>query len=152
MIERQFLMDAIAAGQTYMIPERFDKAVKLIRSALAKTELSIVGELDTTETLRSEFGKNPERSTILFVDCPLAVFEAQALDRAAAVFFPLHVFVWGDGDRTSASAFSSAGLFDNRLPLGSADPIKRLEDRISVALKSVLARSGANDQEEGNGK
>jgi uncharacterized protein (DUF302 family) len=137
-------MNALAAGQTYMIAERFDKAVKMIRSALAETELSVVGEFDTTETLGKEPGKKAERSRILLVDCPLLVFEAQALDRAAGVFFPLHVFVWADGDRTQISTLNPTVLFDVRLPLGAAAPMEGLQARVTMALELVSIRTGAN--------
>ena len=135
-------MNALGAGQTYMLSERFDKAVKLIRRALDEAELSVVGEFDTTGT----FGAEPSR--ILLVDCPLLVFEAQALDRAAGVFFPLHVLVWGDGDRTQVSTLSSGGFFDVRLPSGAAGPIERLQARVSTALESVLFRADPNHRKE----
>jgi uncharacterized protein (DUF302 family) len=145
-------MNTIAEGQTYMIGERFDKAVKLIRSALAETRLSVVGELNTEAAFGKEPGKKPQRSRIFYVDCPLIAFEAQALDRAAAVFFPLHVFVRADGDRTLASAMSSADLFDVRLPLGAAGPLEKLQARVGLALESVLVRTGASTHGQRGGE
>jgi uncharacterized protein (DUF302 family) len=143
-----FRMKALAVEQTYVISEPFDKAVKLIRSALAETELGVVGEFDTTEA----FGKDPEKkskqSRILLVDCPLLVFEAQALDRSAGVFFPLHVLVRADADRTQVSTVSSRELFDVRLPSGATDPMDSLQARVALALESVLRRMGANHHEE----
>lgn len=144
-------MDALATGQTFTIPERFGKAVKLIRGALAQTDLSVVGEFDTTGAFGEEPGKKVEQSRVLLVDCPLLVFEAQALDRAAGVFFPLHVLVWADGDRTQVSTASSGALFDVRLPLGAAGPMERLQARVTMALESVLFRAGSN-QYEGRGE
>jgi uncharacterized protein (DUF302 family) len=137
-------MNALAAGQTYMVGERFEKAVKLIRSALAERELSVAGEFDVTETFGREPGKKAGRSRILLVDSPLLVFEALALDRAAGVFFPLHVLVRADGDRTQVSTVNPAGLFDVRLPLGAAYPIERLQAHVTLALESVLLRVSAN--------
>jgi uncharacterized protein (DUF302 family) len=145
-------MNALGVGQTHMISERFDKAVKLIRSALAETELSVVGEFDTTGAFGKEPGKKPEQSRILLVDCPLVVFEAQALDRSAGVFFPLHVLVWADGGRTQVSTVSSCELFDVRLPLGAANPMERLQARVSMALESVSFRAGANHREARGGE
>lgn len=143
-------MNAPGAGQTYMIAERFDKAVKLIRSALAATELSVVGELDTTGTLGTEPGKKAEQSRILLVDCPLLVFEALALHRAAGVFFPLHVLVRADAGRTHVSTVNPAGIFDVRLPLGATEPMERLRARITLALESVLRRVGADHHRHGD--
>jgi len=141
-------MSAFAIGQTYVIWERFDKAVKLIRNALAEGELSVVGEFDTTGAFRQGNGEKAKQSRILLVDCPLLVFEAQALDRAAGVFFPWHVFVWADGERTQASMASPGGLVDARLPLGAAGPMERLQARVTMALQSVLSRTGSNHREE----
>lgn len=138
-------MNAIAYGQTFVIPERFDKVLKLIRSALAETELSIAGEFDSTEGLNGELGKKAVRSRILLVDCPLLVFEALALDRASAVFFPLHILVSAAGDRTQVSAINPAGLFDARLPVGAAEPMEKLHARIAMALESALLRSAASN-------
>jgi uncharacterized protein (DUF302 family) len=142
-------MNALEAGQTYTIAERFDKAVRLIRGTLADAELSVAGEFDTTGTFGKERGKEAEPSRILLVDCPLVVFEAQALDRAAGVFFPLHVLVWADGGRTQVSTASSAGLFDVRLPSGAAGPIQRLQARVARALEAVLVPARAIARNEG---
>jgi uncharacterized protein (DUF302 family) len=140
-------MNALAAVQTYMIAERFDKAVKLIRSALADMELSVVGELDATDAFGRAPGRKAERSRILLVDCPLLVFEALALDRAAGVFFPSHILVSADGDRTRVSTVNPAVLFDVRLPLGAAGPMESLQARVTLALESVLLQAGANHNE-----
>lgn len=142
-------MNGLALGQTYTISERFDKAVKRIRRALVETELSVVSEFDTTGLLGEEPGKKGGQSRILLVDCPLLVFEAQALDRAAGVFFPLHVLIWADGERTKVSAASSGELFDARLPLGAAGPMERLQARVALALESVLFRADPNHHHRG---
>ena len=137
-------MNATAVGLTYMIAELFDKVLKMIRGALAETEVSVVGEFDPAEALDGELRKNAVRSRMLFVDCPLLVFEAVALDRAAAVFFPLHILVSAAGDRTQVSVVNPAGLFDARLPIGAAEPMKRLKARVTLALESVLLQSAAH--------
>jgi hypothetical protein len=53
-----------ASSQTYVIAEEFEKALKLVRHALAECELSITGELDTTESLNRDSRKKqrPTRS------------------------------------------------------------------------------------------
>ncbi len=142
-------MNALTAGQTYSVAERFDKAVKLIRSALADSELSVVGEFDTGGTSGKEPGLTAERCRILLVDCPLLVFEAQVLDRAAGVFFPLHVLVRADRGRTQVSTVNPAGLFNVRLPLGVAAPMERLHARVTLALESVVLHSGNNHHKQG---
>ena len=142
-----FHMTAFAVGQTFVISERFDKAVRLIRDALAEVELSVVGEFDTIWAFEEEPGKKAKQRRILLVDCPWLVFEAQALDRAAGVLLPLHVLVWADGDRTQVSTVSLCEIFDVRLPLGAAGPMERLQARVTMALESVVFRTGPNHYE-----
>jgi Domain of unknown function DUF302 len=120
--------------QTYTLPHRFPRALKLIRGALAGMDLEIAGE----------FGNgDPRPSRTLLVDCPLLMFEALALDRAAAVFFPLHVLVAANGDSTEVSIVDPARLLQARLPIGSADPLDRLVGRIELALESLSRQPSA---------
>lgn len=137
-------MNTTTAGLTYMIAEGFDKSLRLIRGALADSELSVVGEIDSADVLNREPGEKAVRSRILFVDCPLLLFQALALDRAAAVFFPLHILVSAAGERTQVSVVNPSSLFDARLPVGAAEPMEKLEARVTLALESVLLRSGRN--------
>lgn len=136
-------MNEVAAEQTYMLAERFDKALKTIRSAVAGMDLEVAGEIDVADLLLHHPG-TAARSRILLVDCPVLMFEALALDRAAAVFFPLHIFVSAAGSQTFVSLINPAGLVDARLPVGAASPIERLQVRIAQALESASRRSEAN--------
>src|SRR4051794_499110 len=124
-------MNAVAARQTYTIAERFDKALKTIRCAVAAGSLEGAGEFAVDQILQPS-GTAP-RSRIFPVDCPVLVFEALALDRAAALFFPIHVLVSSAGDQTSASLLNPAELFDARLPAGAAEPMERLQARVAEA-------------------
>jgi hypothetical protein len=67
------------------------------------------------------------------------VFEGLALDRAAGVYFPLHVLLASDGVRTHVSTVKLSGVFDARLPAGAAEPLERLEARVARALESLVA-------------
>ena len=141
-------MNATASGQTYVVTERFHRATALIHRALNEWELSVVCEFDATRLYREDRGNKSEPSKILLVDSSLLAFEAQALDRAALVFFPLHVFVGADGDLTRVSVASSSDLFDSRLPLGVASPMEKLQNRVSQALESVVAQSETDRMRE----
>ena len=90
-------MNAVAAGHTYVIEERFDKALKLVRAALTAGDLEIVGEMDMPTNWPGQSRQRPPRCRVLLVDCPLLLFEGLALDRAAGVYFPLHVLMASDG-------------------------------------------------------
>ena len=135
-------MHAVSAGQSYVIEERLEKALKTIRSALTDVELEVAGEFDVTVLLNGAMGP-PARSKILLVDCPLLTFEATALDRAAAVFFPLHLLISGDSERTRVCVTNPMELFDTRVPLGAAEPMDRLLARVTMALEAVRMRSDA---------
>jgi uncharacterized protein (DUF302 family) len=128
--EMQINMDVLAASHTCTIPERLHRALQLIRRALTRSGLSIVREFDA------------EQSRILLVDCPLLAFEAQALHRAAGVFLPLHVLVRCEGDVTLVTTVNPAALFDGKLPSGSAEPVERLYERVSISLLSIKFSEG----------
>ncbi len=118
-------MDVLAASHTYTIPERVHKALQLIRRAITRSGLSIVRDFED------------EQSRVLLVDCPLLAFEAQALHHAAGVFLPLHVLVRSEGNRTLVTTVNPAALFDGKLPLGSAEPVEKLYDRVTESLLSI---------------
>ena len=123
-------MSTLSALDSYVVEARFDKVLKMVRKALAEMELQVAGEVD---------GENESKT--LLVDCPLLLFEALALNRAAAVFFPLHVLVSADGNQTRISVANPMRLLDGRLPVGSANPMNRLMARVEMALESVAKQS-----------
>jgi uncharacterized protein (DUF302 family) len=137
-------MDVQPAENTYVMSERFDKALKTIRSALSEVELDVAEEFDVAGGFDRLAARTQAQSRILLVDCPLLLFEALAFDRASAVFLPLHILVSGDGDRTHISVINPAELFDARLPVGAADPMARLQARVALALESAILQCGAN--------
>jgi len=136
-------VNAGLALQVYMMAERFDRALKLIRGALADMDLDVAVEFDVAGNLGDKEAEIAAPSRILLVDCPLLAFEALALDRAAGVFVPLHVLVSAIGDRTQVSVVNPTALFDARLPVGAAEPVDKLVARVRLALESALQRSGA---------
>ena len=142
-------MNTLSVQQTYVIEERFDKAIRLIRSALERQELSVAGEIDMNPRSDLHLGKKEAASRLLLVDSPLLLFEALALDRAAGVFFPLHLLVSADGDHTHVSFVGAASLFDVRLPAGSSQPLADLRNRITIALESLTPQSSDRRQTGG---
>ena len=125
-------MNASSLEETYVMEEKFDKALKTLRRALADVDLEVAGELDADST--------PPRARILLVDCPLLDFEALALDRASAVFLPIHILVSEVDGHTQVSVVNPTELFDARLPVGIADPMARLRARIVMALEAATPR------------
>lgn len=108
---------------TCFVNTGFERALKRVRAALEANDLEIAGEIN--------MGAEP-RCRVLLVDSPLLVFEGIALDRAAGVYFPLHVVVTADGARTAVS--TAARSSEGRLPVGAAGPIEALEQRVATAL------------------
>jgi uncharacterized protein (DUF302 family) len=130
----------VTAFDTYVVEDRFDRAIKVIRNELFGAHLDVVGELDIEDVLGPNKSNRPP-CMILLVDNPLRVFEALALDRAAAVFLPLHVMVVGISDgRTQVSILDPTRLFDGRFPPGAAGPIGRLVARAELALQVASER------------
>jgi uncharacterized protein (DUF302 family) len=132
-------VETLSAEETYTITEQFDRALKLVRSTLLDHELNISAEFDVTNRFAPESVNRPGPAKLLLVDNPLLLFEALALDRAAAVFVPLHVLVSADGDRTQVVCMDPAVLFDMRLPAGAAQPLERLRKRVTAALDSLVS-------------
>ncbi len=132
-------MNAVAAGQIFLIDSDYEHALRWIRSALAEMELDIAAELD----LAGFFSKPARKKChgrVLLVDCPLLLFEALALDRAAGVYFPAHIVVSADVRRTHVEVVDPTSFGCGRLPAGAADPLARLQARIGMALDTVVQR------------
>ena len=135
-------MNTLSVGQTYLIDAHFDKAIRLIRSALERQELSIAAELEVHGRGDSSRWKKAGLSRLLLVDSPLLLFEALALDKAAGVFLPLHVLVSSDGEQTHVSCVELPDLFEVRVPAGSSRPLSVLRNRIAIALESITSHAG----------
>jgi len=128
-----------AAGHTFVVAKRFDQALKSVRAALLAGNLEIVAEMDMPAAWPGESYDRPARCKLLLVDCPLLVFEALALDRSAGVYFPLHVLLASDGQRTHVSTVNPSGVFPARVPAGAAEPIERLEALAAQAIERLVS-------------
>lgn len=134
-------------GRIYSIPQRYDRALRTIRASLAEADLAIVAELDVSDLPHRYSGRPAARCTILLVDSALLSFEASALDRAGAVFLPLHVLVSGDNQATEVFVANPGEAFHLRLPPGASDPLERLQARVMMAVESAERPAGSNREE-----
>jgi uncharacterized protein (DUF302 family) len=123
-------------GQRYLLPVRFEKALKLLRSALTEMEVEVIQDLDAAKVLGAPLAVST-RARILLVDSPILLLEAIALDRASAVFLPLHILVADNGQETAISVGNAASAHNVRLPAGASGPISRLQSRIALALEGL---------------
>jgi hypothetical protein len=122
-----------------LIPESLDKSLKMLRATLTEMDLDVVGEFAWQAEPR-----HAALSKTLLVNCPLLLFEAAALDRAAAVFFPLHVITCTAGDSTRVAIANPAAWSCRRLPVGAAEPLSRLVARVQLAFATVAERLAAS--------
>jgi uncharacterized protein (DUF302 family) len=128
-------MNLADIAHTGTIAAPFETGLKLVRDALLRAGLSISGELDVPGSLGRDSVSFPTQSRLLYVDSPLWLLEALALDRAAAVFLPLHVLVAEHGPETRVYWNKPAEVFIGRLPIGAALPLDEIQERVAQALK-----------------
>lgn len=130
-------MGIAGTGNTRVIREPFGKSVPVIRRMLLDAGLSVVEEFDVSSASYFQLGIAARSCIVLLVDTPALLFEAIALDRAAAVFLPVHVVISGDRDTSYvhwANPMATSGL---RAPAPSKGPLGDLCARITRALSAL---------------
>ena len=126
-------MNSFGTERTHRIAAPFRKAVRQVRSALAGAGLELAGEWDEADA--------GGRCKVLLVDSPLLLLQALVLDRAAAVYLPVHVVLRSKDGETQAAIVSPAGLPGTRLPTGAAGPIARTQAQITEVLAALETES-----------
>ena len=137
---RRETMTAEPATTVFSIAEPYDKALKLLRETFGKEGLGIPMELDLSARIRRSLGISLAPCRVLFVDCPLLLLQAVALDASAATLLPLHVVVSGAGQRTLVHWREPASAGAASLPAEVKAPIRRLQTRLSEAVSRVGIR------------
>lgn len=130
------------------MPQRFDRALKSIRLALEEMEVDIVGELQLLETPHAAAGASDAVLKIILVSSPMIEFEALALGRAAAIFFPLHMLIAGEREQTRISVVDPVLFFGGSLPAGAGDPMERLFGRVELAMESLTHPASRDSDNE----
>ena len=133
-------MNSEPAVNAYLISEPFERALKVVRDALGRSELSIAAELDVSARIKRELNIGFGPCRILLVDSPCLLLEACTLDRAAAALLPLHLVLCGRGPQTMVHWMSPAGLGGVRLPTGAAAPLMKLESLVARSIQRVAMR------------
>jgi len=131
-----------AAAHTYLIPEPFERALKLLRESLRKEGLSIPMELDLSRRVRRELGVRLLPCKVLCIDSPMVLVEAMAIDPAGAIFLPLHVVVTARGPQTLVHLASPATIRQAEVPVGVKAPLGRLQMRLASILQRLGGRQG----------
>ncbi len=122
---------------SFIIPEPFEKAIKLIRQALREAELKTPMELDVSRRLRRELGIGLGQCRVLCVDCPASVLESMALDRSAGLLLPLHVVVSRRDEWTQVQLPNPASVQGSALTVGAKVSVSNLLARVITAVERV---------------
>jgi uncharacterized protein (DUF302 family) len=125
---------------TLVVQQPLNAALKTIRTALTKQGLEIAAELDLAGRINKALRLNLPPCRVLCVDCPLALLEAIALDRSAAVLLPLHLVVAGQGEVTVVHLLNSTAALYGGLPITARASVSKLQARVAEALESVSTR------------
>ena len=142
-------VNTVPAVQSYRVDKRFEQTLRLVRHALAERQLSIAGEYDIAENLAQDSGRQAIAGKLLLVDSPVLLFECLALDRAAAVFVPVHVLISADGDQTQVVCLEPSSVFEFRLPPGAAQPLEELRNWVALTLESVWQDASPDHRADG---
>jgi len=133
-------MSTEPAVATYVIAEPFERTVKTLREALARSGLNVAAELDVSVRIKHELNLGFTPCRILLVDSPYLLLEAVTVDCAAAVLFPLHIVVSGRGPHTHVHWMHPAAVDGLRLPPGGAVPLAKLLSLVSHTLERIAIR------------
>lgn len=125
------------ATTRFVVPEPFEKALKLIYRSLLDEGLTVPFELNLSGRIRRELGIGLSPCRLLCVDCPLSLVEAMTLDDAAPVFLPLHVVVAARDSHTLVQFLSTNHIANSALPVSAKVPISKLQTRITEALERI---------------
>ena len=125
---------------TLIMQKPLNEALKLLRVALAGEGLEIAAELDISSRIRKSLGINFPPCRILCVDCPVALLEALALDRSAAVLLPLHLVLAGQDGWTLIHLLNPAAALYSGLPVTARAAVSKLQARVALAVESISVR------------
>ena len=120
--------------QSQTIPLPMERTLRSLRRTLQAAEIDVVQQIDLSREFQGQLAAGSNRCVLLLVDCPLLLFEAVALDRTAAVFFPLHVVVTGDDAATSIHWAHPGATVNSRLPATVKRPVDALHARLTQLL------------------
>ena len=125
---------------TLIVRQPLNQALRSIRRALAEGGLQIATDLDMAGRIRKALRIDFPPCRVLGVDCPVALLEALALDRSAAVLLPLHLVVAGQDGFTLIHLLNPAAALYGGLPVTARAAVSKLQSRVAHAIESVSSR------------
>jgi uncharacterized protein (DUF302 family) len=103
-------MTGETAATTYSIPESFEAVLKLIRAALARAGLSVLGELDISARIQRSLGIGMAQRRVLYVYSKQSSLEAISVCPAVGTFLPLHLVVSARGEQRKSTSWPPCRL------------------------------------------
>ena len=125
---------------TLIVRQPLNQALRSIRRALAEGGLEIATDLDMAGRIRNALRIDFPPCRVLGIDCPVALLEALALDRSAAVLLPLHLVVAGRDGFTLIHLLNPAAALYGGLPVTARAAVSKLQARVAQAVESVSTR------------
>jgi uncharacterized protein (DUF302 family) len=125
---------------TLVMQQPLGEALKLLRRSLAEGGLEIAADLDMAGRIRKALRVDLAPCRVLCVDCPVALLEALALDRSAAVLLPLHLVVAGQDGFTLVHLLNPAAALYSGLPVTARAAVSKLQAKVAQAVESVSIR------------
>jgi uncharacterized protein (DUF302 family) len=134
-------MVQLATAYTRTIPESFERTLSLVRRQLSAVGLNVVHEIDFSGEPYFQVRVARRSCVVLLVDNPLLLFESLALDRAAAVFLPLHIVISGDRETSYVHWSNPTAGSGLRPPAPAKRPLEEIWLAVTLAL-SALPQAG----------
>ena len=140
-------MNLATTGNIRIIGETVERSVPVIRRMLREAGLSVVEEFSLSNNPHFQLETARRPCIVLLVDTPEALLQSIALDRAPAVFLPVHVVVSGDGDTSYVYWAHPLGGSGQRPPLPAKTPLEELNARVTQALRALPQVARAASQQ-----
>src|SRR5579875_766347 len=102
----------------FIIDTPFDSALPRIRRTLRSDQLSIAAEIDAAQRVKRALEIYVPPCRVLLIDNPAFLLETTAIDRASAIFIPLHLVISGAGNRTLVHMLNMEHIRRSDLPIG----------------------------------
>ena len=130
---------------TYVLPEPYERAVELLRTALRDEGLKVTLEMDVSGAIRKELGVDLTSCRVFYVCCPLLLLHAVVVDSSAAALLPVRIVASDRGPQTCFRLLHPAGAGQD-LSSALSVPAGRLWARVGAGLERIGARPavGAN--------
>jgi hypothetical protein len=130
-------MNQQARVVSFVIEERFDVALRMVRRALALEGLRVPHEFDAVARVRQELGVGLKQNIVLYVDDPIRLLEATVMNPAGALFIPEPVALSAvdKGCRVSVRSIEPVSTID--LPASLRGAVLNLHERIVAAIQRI---------------